>query len=240
MSQSPHAAQLSRRVAERYLLRGERPVVSTRQHWASVAEPILSAVIVSFLAIAAALSADWGQAAWIVVIPALALVLRAVWKIAEWYCIWFVTTDRRLLKTYGLITQRVAMMPLAKVTDMSYDRSIMGRLLGYGEFVMESAGQDQALRVVRWVPNPDEIYRALGDTIFHDDVHDPGEDGAHWGGRGEAPYAAWEDHDPDSSSPDSTHRWEPVERYELPPDWEWVDEPHQHPVAIDPDPTPWQ
>ena len=34
------------------------------------------------------------------------------------------------------------MMPLAKVTDMSFQRSPIGRILGYGEFILESAGQD--------------------------------------------------------------------------------------------------
>ena len=48
------------------------------------------------------------------------------------------------------------MMPLIKVTDMSYNRSVPGRILGYGRFVMESAGQDQALREVNWVPDPDQ------------------------------------------------------------------------------------
>jgi hypothetical protein len=58
------------------------------------------------------------------------------------------------------------MMPLVKVTDMSYNRSPLGRLLGYGTFVMESAGQDQALRRVEWVPQPDQTYRAICAEIF--------------------------------------------------------------------------
>ena len=37
------------------------------------------------------------------------------------------------------------MMPLNKVTDMSFQRSFPGRLMGYGEFIVESAGQNQAL-----------------------------------------------------------------------------------------------
>ena len=32
----------------------------------------------------------------------------------------------------------VAMMPLLKVTDMTYDRSLLGRIVGYGTFVLES------------------------------------------------------------------------------------------------------
>ena len=44
------------------------------------------------------------------------------------------------------------MMPLAKVTDMSFQRTAVGQILGYGEFIVESAGQDQALRNVRFLP----------------------------------------------------------------------------------------
>jgi hypothetical protein len=59
------------------------------------------------------------------------------------------------------------MMPLLKVTDMSYVRSIPGQFLGFGKFVLESAGQDQALREVKWVPNPDQTYRDICAEIFH-------------------------------------------------------------------------
>jgi hypothetical protein len=50
------------------------------------------------------------------------------------------------------------MMPLAKVTDMSFQRSAMGRIFGYGEFILESAGQDQALNRVDYLPYPEQLY----------------------------------------------------------------------------------
>ena len=58
------------------------------------------------------------------------------------------------------------MMPFIKVTDMSYHRSVPGRIFGYGEFILESAGQDQALRKVEWVPHPDATYRIICAEIF--------------------------------------------------------------------------
>ena len=62
-----------------------------------------------------------------------------------------VTLQRFMLAT-GIVTRKVNMMPLAKVTDMSFQRSPMGRILGYGEFILESAGQDQALSNVGYLP----------------------------------------------------------------------------------------
>ena len=43
-------------------------------------------------------------------------------------------TDKRFLLFFGFIRRKVAMMPLLKVTDMTYDRSLLGRIVGYGTF----------------------------------------------------------------------------------------------------------
>jgi hypothetical protein len=96
------------------------------------------------------------------------LVVRLGYRIVEWYTDWFIATNKRVLLTYGVFTRRVAMMPLIKVTDMSYNRSILGRLIGYGEFVLESAGQEQALRTVSYLPRPDELYEEICTEIFGD------------------------------------------------------------------------
>jgi hypothetical protein len=49
---------------------------------------------------------------------------------------------------------------------MTYDRSLLGRLVGYGKFVLESAGQDQALSVIDHVPDADTHYRAICTQLF--------------------------------------------------------------------------
>jgi Bacterial PH domain len=59
------------------------------------------------------------------------------------------------------------MMPLARVTDMRYQRSPLGRILGYGTFVLESAGQDQALSSINFLPDPDELYREVCELLFN-------------------------------------------------------------------------
>jgi len=159
---------------QRYLLDGERIVVAVHQHWAQLIEPVLSAVG----GLALALWVDVSAPASLSLATAVcwwlwfAVLGRTLWKLLEWRHEWFVATDKRLLLTYGLLTRRVAMMPLLKVTDMSYSRSVPGRLLGYGKFVMESAGQDQALREINWLPHPDHTYRAICAEMFGVEDHD--------------------------------------------------------------------
>ncbi|WP_051640187.1 PH domain-containing protein [Cellulomonas sp. URHE0023] len=153
---------------ERYLVPEEHVVLAVRLHWAKVIEPVLTAVAV-FVAIgwlvgpAAQAFGDGAELLWWIWI---AVLVRSAWLLASWRAEWFVTTDRRMLLVFGLLTRKVAMMPLGKVTDMNYKRSPLGLLLGYGEFVLESAGQDQAMRSIRYVRHPDDTYRAICAVIF--------------------------------------------------------------------------
>ncbi len=151
------------------LLPGERLVAAVHAHWAKQIEPVASTVGAFVVAawVDSNLTAKTQAVGTVVWLLALAVALRLAWRLLEWRHDWFVATDKRLIMRYGLITHKVAMMPLMKVTDMSYQRTIPGQLLGYGRFVMESAGQDQALRVVSWVPDSDRIYRSICSEIFH-------------------------------------------------------------------------
>ena len=157
------------RILDRYVLSGERVVIATRRHWGMLLEPVVTALagalVISWLVVRAGPAVGDG----VLLLWWLWLVLagRLVWKVLEWRSEWFVATDKRLLLLYGLITHKVAMMPLTKVTDMNYGRSIVGRFMGYGQFLLESAGQDQALRQIDWVSRPDATYRLLCDTLFY-------------------------------------------------------------------------
>lgn len=153
---------------ERYLLRTERAVITTRRHWVVVAEPVLTLLL--GLAVAAyadvRLPRDLPFVRDVLWLGWVLLVLRTLLLLVQWRCDWFVVTDERLLLTYGLLTRRVAIMPLAKVTDMSYNVSPLGRVLRYGEFVFESAGQDQALRTVDHLPDSGALFAVLSHELF--------------------------------------------------------------------------
>lgn len=154
---------------QRYTVPGDHDVVFvTRKHWITLAEPMASALGAGLLMLflVARLSEGFPEAGVIALVAWLVLVGRAVYRLLEWQFAWFGATQRRLMLTYGLLNRKVAMMPLEKVTDMSYSRSALGQVLGYGEFVLESAGQDQALRTVDYLPDSDQLYRVLTSTMF--------------------------------------------------------------------------
>jgi uncharacterized membrane protein YdbT with pleckstrin-like domain len=152
---------------ERYLIPTERAVVVVRRHWASLVRPaaillgcqLLGWFIVRFIG-NVQLFSFLGVA---VVLASLAWFL---WVLGDWYVERFVITDKRVLLASGLLTKRVAIMPLGKVTDMTYERTVFGRMLGYGVFVMESAGQDQALSRIDYLPSPDLLYHDVSALLF--------------------------------------------------------------------------
>jgi membrane protein YdbS with pleckstrin-like domain len=88
------------------------------------------------------------------------------WRVADWHFDRFILTNKRVMVVHGIITRRVAMMPLLRVTDMKYEQSPLGRVLNYGTFVLESAGQDQALREVPHLPNPNELYLRVVEEMY--------------------------------------------------------------------------
>jgi membrane protein YdbS with pleckstrin-like domain len=96
----------------------------------------------------------------------LAVISWVAWKVFDWYFDRFILTNKRVMVVNGIITRKVAMMPLLRVTDMKYEQSALGRLLSYGTFVLESAGQDQALREVKHLPNPNELYLRVVEEMY--------------------------------------------------------------------------
>ena len=154
----------------RHLLPREDKVIAVRFHPAVLIGP--AAVVLGGLAIAGLLSTtiarDNGTAMLVIWLVWALLVIRLLFKIWNWLEDYFVVTSQRLLLATGVLTRTINMMPLSKVTDMRFERSGWGRILGYGKFVVESAGQEQALQTVDYLPYPEQLYLEVCGLIFKD------------------------------------------------------------------------
>jgi membrane protein YdbS with pleckstrin-like domain len=154
----------------KYLIPSEQAVVVTRRHWASLGKTGASCAAILLIAVLMLLYLSEEQ--FFAVVGVLLLLVSAAWFGFAWW-FWsteeFVITDKRVLIVNGVITRRVAIMPLTKVTDLTYERSVMGRLLGYGVFIMESAGQHQAMSRIEYLPRPDRLYHDVSTLLFGPD-----------------------------------------------------------------------
>jgi len=141
---------------EKHLIadQGERVVDEVRKHWAasvSAALELFGGVVVLLLTFFVPSQAWW--------VPALlggAVVVHAIWRFFEQHTDRFVITNMRVFRVHGILSQRIATMPLARILDISVHKPVIGRICGYGHFVFESAAQEQGLREIRYVGDPDE------------------------------------------------------------------------------------
>jgi uncharacterized membrane protein YdbT with pleckstrin-like domain len=160
----------------KYLLPHEHQVITVRRHPAILLGPVTFTVTGLILAaVLTGFARHNGTAVLLIWLLWLILLGYLLVEAIEWMDSYFVVTSHRMLLTSGLTTRKVAMMPLVKVTDMTFQRNAQGRVLGYGTFILESAGQDQAFRVVDYLPYPEQLYLEVCGLIFPSKT-DPADD----------------------------------------------------------------
>jgi Bacterial PH domain len=97
-------------------------------------------------------------------------------RVGEWWMRHFIVSTRRVLLTSGVIVRTVTLLPLRRITDLTWKETLLGQVLGYGTFRFESAGQQQALSEITYLPRADLLYRQVSGLLFQSD----------WGGSGGA------------------------------------------------------
>jgi membrane protein YdbS with pleckstrin-like domain len=156
---------------DKYLLDDEKPaVLAVRRHWAVLIEPTAKFLPV-FLAGGWLLLFDpenrvTSSAGLILIVASLGYyVLRVV----EWWMRHFIVSRRRVLLTSGVIARTVTLLPLRRITDLTWKETLLGQVLGYGTFQFESAGQGNALAEITFLPRADQLYRQVSGLLFGGD-----------------------------------------------------------------------
>jgi hypothetical protein len=168
---APRAHPQAPKELDRYLIPSEQIIFMTRRHWVVLFGPI--ALVLGWLVVVVffdqSLNGPSLRVRDLALLIWFGLVLRLAAKFTDWYRERFLATDRRLMLVSGIVTRQVDIMPMSKVTDMRYDRTVTGQLLGYGVYIMESAGQEQALQTINFIPQPDLHYKQISAVIFAPD-----------------------------------------------------------------------
>jgi Bacterial PH domain len=150
----------------RYLLADETVIVAQRQHWAVLWKEIALFLGALFVVVTLNVLLPPGAFTDFLWWAMLGVTIWVALKWYEWRRNWMVATDKRVMVNYGLIRQGVAMFSLSRVPDLTYTRSTVGQLLGYGELKRESAGAGQTLHTVRFVEHPHATYTTICAAIF--------------------------------------------------------------------------
>jgi hypothetical protein len=140
----------------KHLLRDEGEVIvdEVPHHWVVYTVPMLEALgglLVFYVFLVSPV-----DIAWLPLLVAFAIFGHAAWKALQHHMDRFVITNMRVFRVRGVLTQRLATMPLGRILDITVEKPFAGRILNFGHFVFESAAQEQGLRDIRYVARPYE------------------------------------------------------------------------------------
>ena len=141
---------------EQYLLvaEDEQIVDEVRRHPASIVWPAVRLVLAALLFFGALLVDP--NVSLILILISFGVALEALWRMLAQHMDRFVITNMRVFRIRGVFSRTLATMPMTRILDITVEKPPLGRLLGFGHFVFESAAQDQGLRDIRYVGRPDE------------------------------------------------------------------------------------
>lgn len=154
---------------ERYLIDGEEVL--------HIDAPALNAFFVEELpvivltVVAAVAAIGWGTrngnlfVAGVAMIAcgALLLYLRAK-RWSERYTAYVLTTAR-VMRVSGFLSRSAAWIPWVKVTDVRYEASLAGRLLGYATIHIDSANETSGLAEMKNLRDPHAFYVKLTELV---------------------------------------------------------------------------
>jgi hypothetical protein len=149
----------------------ERPMITVRRHQALLIMPFMAVFIAfaaaGFLTTIASMH-HTGDAIPIIWGFWLAVAAWSATKVIAWAREYLLVTSERMLHISGVLG-RIAAIPLNKVTDLSFHKPWLGRILGYGDVIIETAGQDISLRRINHLPYPEQLFLEIAGILLQDE-----------------------------------------------------------------------
>jgi uncharacterized membrane protein YdbT with pleckstrin-like domain len=151
---------------------GERVKDVVRHHWVVFVVPY--SIVLGGVALIAMFPLLPLSVAGVAALTGLGVIAYGMLRAAEQHLDVFVITNHRVLKIRGVFEVKIATMPMMRILDITVERSVTGRILGYGHFVFESAAQAQGLRDIRFIPAPLDRDRTIQRALVIAGLRGPG------------------------------------------------------------------
>jgi uncharacterized membrane protein YdbT with pleckstrin-like domain len=150
----------------RYLLPQESSVITVRMHPATLTGHLVMAGAGLLTAMKLTSRSARPELAWggYLLFP-----LYFLYRGAAWSATYLVVTDERMMLVRGVLTRTTAAMPLQKVTGLTLQRTVAGRLLGYGTLIVDCPGRRQVFRKVRYLPYPEQLYLEISNLLSREE-----------------------------------------------------------------------
>jgi uncharacterized membrane protein YdbT with pleckstrin-like domain len=161
---------------DRSLAIGEEPVAVLHPHWKTLVVP----VIMTFVVVAVLLTGEVlipsgsGAAVERLVLAVVAIALLMWWlmyPLLKWRTTRYELTTRRMRLRTGVVARNGSDIPLSRITDVSFRKSLLDRLLGCGTLIVESAGEHAEI-VLPQVPHVERVSAKLFQLVEDERLRD--------------------------------------------------------------------
>jgi uncharacterized membrane protein YdbT with pleckstrin-like domain len=147
----------------------ERSVLILHPHWKVLVGPVFLGVLVLAAAIAVAVAIPAGPDAGTerladLVVAAVLLLIVVIRPLLVWKTTTYELTSGRLRVREGILARRGRDIPLTRISDVSFTRSLLDRLVGAGRLVVESPGEHGQI-VLTDIPQVERVQAILFDLV---------------------------------------------------------------------------
>ena len=162
----------------KFLNEGERIILDLHPHWWDFVRPASYSVLGFVLALMSGEIAQPSDEGWKVGLEWLAV--RASWALAivgalglaieavKWSRTHFVLTNHRVIYREGVVARTGVEIPIRRVNNVNFHQSFLERLVGAGDLLIESGGEDGQSRFAN-IRNPEEVQNTIQRAVVEFD-----------------------------------------------------------------------
>ena len=140
-----------------------------RTHIKEIIPNLIATIVLIVVAVLAYvyLPEDWRPASTVAIV-AVAVTLFLVifvWPWFNWLTSTYTITNRRIITRRGVLTKTGHDIPLSRISNVSYERSVLDRMLGCGSLVLQTSAAEPLL--LDDVPKVERVHVTLTELLLH-------------------------------------------------------------------------
>jgi uncharacterized membrane protein YdbT with pleckstrin-like domain len=144
---------------QKLLSAGEEIKIEFRPHWSQILkEGLLTVMVAALIILVATLSFD--AKTWVIAALIVLWFVVVVAEFVRWWTTQHVITNERLIYRTGLISKKGTEIPLEVINDVTFKQSMIERIFGSGDLLIESAGTHGQSAYTN-IPHPEGVQKLI-------------------------------------------------------------------------------
>ncbi|HLE95093.1 MAG TPA: PH domain-containing protein [Acidimicrobiia bacterium] len=144
---------------QKLLSAGEEIEIEFRPHWSQILkEGLLTVMVAALIILVATLSFD--AKTWVIAALIVLWFVVVVAEFVRWWTTQHVITNERLIYRTGLISKKGTEIPLEVINDVTFKQSMIERIFGSGDLMIESAGTHGQSAYTN-IPHPEKVQKLI-------------------------------------------------------------------------------